>query len=60
MTERVCQVFYSRKERGKSKGLKMQNMDVKGKGGRYSWRQPIWVCVALEPNNTVINDEMKE
>lgn len=38
----------------------MQNMDVKGRGGRYSWRQPIWICVALEPNNSVLNDEMIE
>lgn len=29
-----------RQSEGVSEGLDMQNMDVKGRGGRYSWRQP--------------------
>lgn len=49
-----------RQSEGESEGLDMQNMDVKGRGGRYSWRQPIWICVALELNNSVLNDEMIE
>lgn len=38
----------------------MQNVAVKGRGGGYSWRHHIWKRVALEPNNTVPNDEMIE
>jgi len=54
-----------RQSEGVRGGLDMQCMDVKGRGGRYSWRQPIWIRVALEQlltklNNNVLNDEMIE
>lgn len=42
--------MYRGESEGESEGLDMQNMDVKGRGGRYSWKL----------NNSVLNDEMIE
>lgn len=40
--------------------IKYAEHGCKGRGGRYSWRQPIWICVALDLNNSVLDDEMIE
>lgn len=58
LTVREDASVLQRQSEGVGEGLNMQNMDIKGRGDRYSWRRPIWICVVLELNNSVLNDEM--
>lgn len=60
LTVREDASVLQRQSEGVGEGLNMQNMDIKGRGDRYSWRRPFWICVVLELNNSVLNDEMIE